>query len=60
MKKYVLKRILMMIPTLLAVVFIIFVLINITPGDPGRIMLGQVGELYDIDFIIPKPCRFYK
>lgn len=39
MKKYVLKRILMMIPTLLAVVFIIFVLINITPGDPGRIML---------------------
>lgn len=51
MKKYVLKRILMMIPTLLAVVFIIFVLINITPGDPGRIMLGQDAAQEDVDAI---------
>lgn len=51
MKKYVLKRILMMIPTLLAVVFIIFVLINITPGDPGRIMLGQDAAQEDVDAV---------
>ena len=35
MGKYVLKRILIMIPTLLVVIFIIFALINIMPGDPG-------------------------
>lgn len=51
MGKYVLKRILMMIPTLLAVVFIIFVLINITPGDPGRIMLGQDAAQEDVDAV---------
>jgi len=51
MKKYILKRVLAMIPTLLAVVFIIFVLINITPGDPGRIMLGQDAAQEDVDAI---------
>ncbi len=51
MGKYVLKRVAMMIPTLLAVVFIIFVLINITPGDPGRIMLGQDAAQEDVDTV---------
>ena len=51
MKKYILKRILAMIPTLLVVIFIIFVLINITPGDPGRIMLGQDAAQEDVDAI---------
>ena len=27
--------------------------------NQGRIMLGQVGELYDIDFIIPKQAALY-
>ena len=26
--------------------------------NQGRIMLGQVGELYDIDFIIPKQAAY--
>lgn len=51
MKKYILKRILAMIPTLLVVIFIIFALINITPGDPGRIMLGQDAAQEDVDAI---------
>ena len=51
MKKYILKRILAMIPTLLVVIFIIFALINITPGDPGRIMLGQDVAQEDVDAI---------
>ena len=51
MGKYVLKRVAMMIPTLLAVVFIIFVLINIPPGDPGRIMLGQDAAQEDVDTV---------
>lgn len=51
MKKYIIKRILAMVPTLLAVVFIIFFLINITPGDPGRIMLGQDAAQEEVDAI---------
>lgn len=41
MGRYVLKRILMMIPVLLAVTFIIFTLLYITPGNPAEIMLGM-------------------
>lgn len=41
MYKYILKRLLMMIPVLLGVIMVIFIIIEITPGDPARIMLGE-------------------
>jgi peptide/nickel transport system permease protein len=41
MFKYIIRRILMMIPVLLGVTFIIFTLMYITPGDPARIILGD-------------------
>ena len=41
MYKYILKRLLMMIPILLGVTFIIFYLTYITPGDPAIMMLGE-------------------
>jgi peptide/nickel transport system permease protein len=41
MYKYILKRLLMMIPVLLGVILVIFIIIEITPGDPARIMLGE-------------------
>src|SRR5665648_117018 len=41
MYKYILKRLLMMIPVLLGVMMVIFIIIEITPGDPARIMLGE-------------------
>jgi len=41
MIKYVGRRILMMIPILLAVTFIVFTLMYITPGNPAELMLGQ-------------------
>lgn len=41
MIKYVCKRIIMMIPILLAVSFIIFTLLYLTPGNPAELMLGQ-------------------
>jgi peptide/nickel transport system permease protein len=41
MGKYIAKRILMLIPILLGVVFIVFFIISLTPGDPGRIALGM-------------------
>jgi len=41
MHKYILRRILMMFPVLLGVMFVIFTLVYITPGDPATIMLGE-------------------
>ena len=40
MSKYVLKRLLLIIPTILLVILLIFLILNITPGDPGRMILG--------------------
>ncbi len=40
MARYVIKRLLMMIPILLCVAFIVFMLLNLTPGDPASIILG--------------------
>ena len=41
MYKYVIKRLLLMIPILLGVIFIVFTIMAMTPGDPGRMMLGM-------------------
>ena len=38
---YILKRLLMLIPVLIGVVFIMFTLSFLTPGDPARIILGE-------------------
>lgn len=41
MIKYILRRILMMIPVMLGVTLVVFTLMYITPGDPAEIMLGD-------------------
>lgn len=41
MWKYIVKRLLLMIPILLGVTFIIFFIMNLTPGDPAAIILGD-------------------
>jgi len=41
MVKYVLKRLLMMIPVVLAVILLLYVLLTLAPGDPARIILGE-------------------
>ncbi len=40
MYKYIIRRILFIIPILLFVIFIVFFILNITPGDPATIILG--------------------
>lgn len=40
MYKYILKRILFLIPTILGVTLIIYAVMNITPGDPAAAILG--------------------
>ena len=40
MGKYILKRLLFLIPTILGVTFIIYAVLNLTPGNPGLMILG--------------------
>jgi peptide/nickel transport system permease protein len=41
MAKYILRRVLMMIPVMIGVILIVFTLMYITPGDPVDILLGD-------------------
>ena len=41
MLKYVIKRLLLLIPVVLGITFIIFVVLNLAPGDPAAMILGQ-------------------
>lgn len=41
MHKYIIKRVLLMIPVLLGVALVVFTLMYITPGDPAKIILGE-------------------
>ena len=40
MGRYVLKRVLLVIPTLLAIIFIVFGIMSLTPNNPAAVMLG--------------------
>ena len=41
MGRFILKRVLLMIPILFGVTIIVFTVMSFTPGDPARLMLGQ-------------------
>ena len=41
MLKYVIKRLLLLIPILLGVVLLIMFIMSLTPGDPGTLLLGM-------------------
>ena len=47
--RYIIKRLLFLIPTILGVTFIIFLVGNITPGDPARALLGVSAPQADVD-----------
>ena len=49
MIRYVLQRILLLIPIVLGVSFIVFSILELTPSDPGRLILGQNAEQKDVD-----------
>lgn len=48
MKKYIIKRLLSLIPVLVIVSVVVFCLIHLTPGDPAAIMLGDDASPEDI------------
>src|SRR5215475_6021737 len=41
MLRFVLSRLLLVIPTFLGIIFLTFVLIHLVPGDPVQLMLGE-------------------
>lgn len=41
MMQYTLKRLLLAIPTLLAMLTVVFILVRLVPGDPAAVMLGD-------------------
>ena len=49
MYKFISKRVLFLIPTILGVTLIIYAVMNITPGDPGRMILGSNVSQEDVD-----------
>ncbi len=66
MSKYIVRRILLMIPTMLIVTALVYLLINITPVDPARIILGidvapeEVEALNrKLGFYDPLPVRYF-
>lgn len=49
MLRYVFKRLLMLIPVLLGVSFIIFSMMYFTPGDPAKVILGDLATQEDLE-----------
>ena len=49
MYRYVIKRVLFLIPTILGVVFIILLTMSFTPGDPARALLGASAPQADVE-----------
>ena len=41
MSRYIIKRLLFIIPTLLLVAFIVLFIMDLTPSDPGTLILGD-------------------
>lgn len=49
MSRYIFKRILWMIPVLVSVTFIVFLIVNLTPGDIARTILGSEAPQSAVD-----------
>lgn len=49
MGKYILRRIINMIPTLLIVAIIVFLITRMIPGDPAAVMLGPQASVQEIE-----------
>ncbi len=65
MHKYIFNRILQLIPVLIGVIFIVFTIMYITPGDPARILLGEQAPAEQVERLrrsmglhLPFPAQF--
>ena len=51
MIKYIIKRVLTLIPVLLCVTIIVFLMVHMLPGDPARMIAGESATLEDVELI---------
>ena len=51
MGRYILQRLLYMIPTLFGVSIVVFLIIHLVPGDPARLVAGPDATLEDVEII---------
>lgn len=49
MFRYIIKRILWLIPILLGVTFLVFTIMYLSPGDPAMLILGEGASLKDLE-----------
>lgn len=49
MGKYIIKRLLMLIPVIFGVVFIVFTILRLSPNDPIRTVLGDTASQEEVD-----------
>jgi ABC-type dipeptide/oligopeptide/nickel transport system permease component len=49
MSRYFIKRLLLLLPTLLGALTLVFALIHLVPGDPVEVMLGETASAADKD-----------
>ena len=49
MLKYIGKRLLLMLPVILGISFILFTIMDLTPGDPARVILGEYASQDEIN-----------
>lgn len=49
MWRYIVKRLLLLIPVLIGVTLLVFTIMNLKPGDPGRIFLGMEASQEAVD-----------
>lgn len=49
MKRYILRRVLHLVPVLLGVSIVVFLVLQLAPGDPAEIMLGPEATQADLD-----------
>ena len=57
MLKYILKRLLMLIPTMLGIALLVLFIIDLTPGDPARMLLGTNATEEQVDYIIEQTAQ---
>jgi peptide/nickel transport system permease protein len=57
MAAYIIRRMLILFPTLLGVSIIIFFMLHITPGDPAELLLGERASLEALHDLREHPAQ---
>lgn len=51
MPSFILRRVALAVPTALAVIVVVFLILHLTPGDPARLVAGENADLQTVELI---------